>query len=201
MKYIIGIFILLILISGVIAVPQESFVYHKLNLEYNNGDLSLKSSEIEFLRNEVEKKSIGREVYVFDFEGNVIDLVKFKVPNKIWVDDISSGGEIALGGELELNQTFFSIWVPYHKNAEKIVIFDSDLNIEVEEDVSRYSKDSKKMNDISLTDENSEDKNVIIGIDYDADKNLIDYWWILLIIFILILLILFLKRKNFVTFK
>ncbi|MBS3077873.1 hypothetical protein J4233_06445 [Candidatus Pacearchaeota archaeon] len=184
---------------GFISAVQEPFIYYKLNLDYSYGNLSINSTEIEFSNRHIENNFGFYSAMVLDFDGNILNLTFFDVPNVIFYDATDpETGKITGGGLMEFNETQSEIYVPYYKNAKEMVIYDQNTNELIRKSVREYS-DIRNLSDNTgnLNDNGKEGGNLEIQKNNFIEK-LSEYWWILAIVFIILLIILFTsinKRK------
>ena len=180
MKQILFLIFALVFISFASAV-QEPLVYYKLNLDYSYGNIEINSTEIEF-SNEIIENNFGfYSATILDYDGNLLNLTLFDVPNEILYDIVNEEGEISDGGFLELNQTSFEIFVPYYENAKEIAIYDENLTELTKKEISEFSREKQITIDEKIPEENE-----IKMIDEKSIKtltnNLSQYWWILVVI-------------------
>ena len=179
---------LLAFISFATAI-QEPLIYYKLNLDYNYGNITINSTQIEFSNKQLENNFGFYTASVADFNGDMINLTLFDVPNQIIYDTVDENGTINGGGFLELNKTNFDIYVPYYENAKEIKIYDENLTELTKRDVDEFSKIQG-----SVAEEKPEKTDTEQGTKIKPAENLTDklsqYW--LVLIFILIILIFYL---------
>src|SRR3989344_8504851 len=82
---------------------QEPLIYYKINLDYSYGNITINSAEIEFSDEEIENPFGFYSATISDYEGNLLNVTLFDVPNEILYDTVDSEtGEINGGGFLEL---------------------------------------------------------------------------------------------------
>jgi len=195
MNKLIFIFSILILILSLTLVSayQEPFIYYKLNCYYNNGNISIDSIEIEFLDKEIDLTNGNYFINTLGFNGKLIKSINFSAPNKILYDSIDEQGNIVDGGEEELNETSFEIYVPYYENADELVIYNPVSKELTREDVSEYSKDE------IITDKNNstEKKAAVDEKEENQSYFFNNYWFIaVLLILVLVIIIYFIKRRK-----
>ena len=187
---------ILILILGIfflsfVSATENPQIYYKLNLDYNYGNITINSTEIELSDKQIENPFGFYSVSILDYDGNLLNLTLFDVQNKILYDTINEEGEISGGGFLELNETSFEIFVPYYENAKKIVIYNENLSELTREDISEFSKVQGEINEeipeeIETGNEIEERKSIETFTD-----TLLQYWWALIIILIILIVYLF----------
>ena len=171
---------------------QEPLIYYKINLDYSYGNISVNSVDIELSNENLEfYNGFGFfSATILDYDVDLLNLTLFNVPNQILYDTIDEEtGEINGGGELELNQTDFDIYVHYYENAKEIKIYDENLTELTKRDVDEFSKIQG-----SVAEEKPEKTDTEQGTKIKPAENLTDklsqYW--LVLIFILIILIFYL---------
>ena len=101
----------LVLISFASAIDNPQ-IYYKLNLDYSYGNISINSTEIEFSNKQIEDPFGFYSATILDYDGNILNLTLFDVPNEILYDSVNEEGEISDGGFLELNETADALYVP-----------------------------------------------------------------------------------------
>jgi len=197
-------FISLIFLVSFVQGIQEYKSYYKLTLDYNKGNISINSTEIEFSNKNLENLFGFYVIEVLDYNNKILNLTFFDIPNEVLWDGINpETGEIDSGGTLELEQVSFEIFVPYYENSKEIVIYDRDLTEMARKDISMYSKQYEKESIVNESIKKEIDKKKQIEEERIDDKKnlfekLTEYWWILLIILIILIIILFyfLSKKK-----
>ena len=190
-------FFVLTFISFASAI-QEPLIYYKLNLDYSYGNITINSTQIEFSNKQLENNFGFYTASVADFNGDMINLTLFDVPNQIIYDTVDENGTINGGGFLELNKTNFDIYVPYYESAKEIKIYNQNLSELIKEDVSEFSKEMPKANGIAQAQGNK----TPAGKKEIPTENLTDkiaqYWWALVIILLVLIAYLFysITRKK-----
>lgn len=168
--------------------------FYNIKLEYDEGDINYIESEVL-----TTESFFIRGLYRADlisFDNKVLNNTLFSVPNKVFYDIVDENGDVIDGGSFILNQTNFTISLPYYENAKEIRIsrfneetgkFDKVLLI----DVGYYAKDVPEDYDIKgiITEEieMEEEKKIIV--------NLVIYGFVIFIL-LLIIIILFRLRKK-----
>ena len=183
---------ILFLISA-IENPQ---IYYKLNLDYSYGNITINSTEIELSNEAVENNFGFYSAIILDYEGSLLNLTLFDVPNGILYDSIDESGVINDGGFLELNQTSFEIFVPYYENAKEIVIYNENLTELTRKNISEFSRvQERKIEDIS---EETETKRIDEKSAETLTEKLSQYWWVLVIVLVILAgyLIYYLNKKK-----
>lgn len=115
-------------------VNAEDFDYYAMNLNYNNGQLTIDSIELKtsnFLPEFSTEKTEGMNqnyVTILDNQNLVLDINYFYFSNRLYydvVDDISAENpEIISGDSVELKETSYSVYVSYYENARYIILYD-----------------------------------------------------------------------------
>ena len=185
----------LVLISLASAI-QEPLIYYKINLDYSYGDITINSTEIELSNEAVENNFGFYSAIILDYEGSLLNLTLFDVPNGILYDSIDESGVINDGGFLELNQTSFEIFVPYYENAKEIVIYNENLTELTRKNISEFSRvQERKIEDIS---EETETKRIDEKSAETLTEKLSQYWWVLVIVLVILAgyLIYYLNKKK-----
>lgn len=174
-------------------------IYYKLNLDYNLGEINITSLEIEFSQEKYENYFGFWTADVLDYEHGILNTSFFEIPNKILWDEIDpETGEISGGGEGELDEVSFEIYLPYYENAKEIVIYDESLDEVAKINIGEYSKErmeEKVIDEKKQTEEGFEEK---ISKEITLTEKLAKYWWIFIIVFVILIIVLFnsLKKKK-----
>lgn len=194
MKKLMIIFMILYMISFVIAQTDWN-IYYRLSLDYDTGEINISSVQIEI--SDIPENTPGDyRAKVMDYNDNLLNLTFFDVPNKILWDGINpETGEIDRGGELELNQTSFEIFIPYYENAKEIIIYNKNQAEIARRDISEYSKQRAA---IQEKEANETERQKAKGNVNQIEEKITKYWWILLIILIILVIILIysLRKKG-----
>ncbi len=186
---------ILYMISLVIAQTNGN-IYYKLNLDYDTGKINISSVEIEFSKKNIENNLGLYAAKITDYNNDLLNLTFFDIPNKIFWEGVNpETGEIDRGGEKELNQTSFEIFIPYYENAKEVVIYNENFTEIARRDINEYSKQraTTQEKETNKTEEQKVKSNV-----NQIDEEVTKYWWILLIILIILIIILIysLKKKG-----
>ena len=198
MKKLIIIFGMILFFNFVFA-QTEPEIYYKLNLNYDQGKLNISSIEIEFSQEKIENYFGFYTVNILDYDDEILETVFFKVPNKfIWDGIDPETGEISFGGEGELDEVSFEIFVSYYENAKEIIIYDENLNEVTKISVGEYSRERGKEREVLEKEQikqGFEDKS---SKEITLTERLAGYWWIFLIGFVILIIVLFnsLKKKK-----
>ena len=179
----------IVFISLISAISQP-LIYYKLNLNYNYGNITINSTEIQLSDKVIENQFGFYTAEIKDYNGKLINVSFFMVQNQIFYDTADSNGTINGGGLLDLNQTNFDIFVPYYPNAKEIVIYDGNLTELTRKDISEFSKEMPKIN--NNIPKGKENQTIATNITQEKFiDSLSQDWWILLIILIVLLIVLF----------
>jgi len=135
-KIIMPAFIFLIFLNSVYALNQ----YYILDLKYDYGNISLIKSSVE-INTEIENFPGEYTLKILAFDGGVLHTESFEIP-KLFIYDIVDPvtGNIIGGDMMELNETNFSLKLPYYKNTKSIEIYDVNSTKLLTIDVSMYAK-------------------------------------------------------------
>lgn len=132
-------FIMLFILTNLVNASTQNIF--NLNLEYNNGEISLESIQIEPSRDRINNIPGGYVAEILDFDKNRLNVTFFDIPLKLIYDKFDEKtGEAVNGGNIELDQTEFNLKLPYYENAKEIIIYDMNLNKKLAIDVSSYAK-------------------------------------------------------------
>ena len=188
MKKII-IFLILLSAFSIVGAQTNFEIYYKLNLDYDKGNIEIYTIEIEFSKEKIENYFGLYTVKVLDYDGEILNLTFFDVPNEILYDTVDpETGEINGGGTFILNETSFEIFIPYYKNAKEIVIQDENLNELAKKDISEYSKQRKEISEEVVKSKEKQTTDDEMKISENKTSR---YLWIFLIIFIILIIVLF----------
>ncbi|MBD3252111.1 hypothetical protein GF386_00075 [Candidatus Pacearchaeota archaeon] len=192
---------LLILILN-LGLISGAGLYYNIELYYD-GDIKIKSIEVEFLQEkpenlyssfentDFEKEPENAVLKIIDSNNKEIKEILFTIPNFAYYDDIDEQGYACCGGLMILDNVTFNIYSPYYENAKEIII--NKDGEETRELVSYYSKKGFNKEDYQKPGEESE--------TYEKEKKEIrksDVFLIAVIIAIinLIFIIYFITKKN-----
>jgi hypothetical protein len=154
----------LVLVMIGLASASYSPVYYKLNMNYENNELNVKSINVEVSLEDFNK--VGDNIFeIMDFNGNIIENENFIIPNKVAYDYADKDGKITSGKIVELSNLSFEIYVPYYENAREIIFYDENKSLLGKTDVSRYSKYGQASG--GNANQNDKTNNEIIGGDKD----------------------------------
>ncbi|MFC1697462.1 hypothetical protein ACFL1H_03965 [Nanoarchaeota archaeon] len=133
------VFILIVLTLNITFAVQN---YYKIDLFYDNGNITMQDMIITpYVSNhDYESQSGGYHAQVIDYNYNIIDIAFFTIPLIILWDQVDEQGNIVGGNILKLNQTEFSIYVPYHETAEQILFYDPNIKETYRINVGKVAK-------------------------------------------------------------
>jgi len=139
-KFIIPIILLLLLAVSVLA---EVNYYYKIDLQYQDGDVSYDRISVEPTFKELQTAEGMYVAEVVSFDNRLLNLTFFDFPLTIFYDTVDpETGEINGGGMTELNETEITLYVPYQENAQEINIYDENLDELLKIDVSYFAKET-----------------------------------------------------------
>ena len=188
MKKII-IFLILLSALSIVGAQTNFEIYYKLNLDYDKGNIEISSTEIEFSKEKIENYLGLYTIKILDYDGEILNLTFFDVPNEILYETVDpETGEINGGGTLILNETSFEIFLPYYENAKELIIYNENLNELAKKDISEYSKQRKEISEKVVK---SKEKQISDDEMKISENKISKYWWIFLIIFIILIIVLF----------
>jgi hypothetical protein len=200
MKKEILLLALLLVNLAFVSAQIEPEIYYKLNLDYNKGKINISSLKMELSQEKIENIFGFYTVEIFDYNDEILNLIFFDVPNKVLWDGINPvTGEIDKGGETELEQVSFEIFVPYYENAKGIIIYNDNLEEVGRKDVGEYSKQKPKQEVLKRDIGEEEKKEITETPKKDLTSKLIDYWWVLLMVVVILIIILIgsmIKKRN-----
>ena len=181
-----------------ISAIQNLIIYYKLNLDYNYGNITINSTSIELSNKQLENNFGFYTASILDFNGDMINLTLFDVPNQIIYDTVDEDGTINGGGQLELNQTNFDIFVPYYKNAKEIKIYNENLSELTKKRVSEFSKEIPKFENVSKMQESGKETGEKEISTENLAEKIARYWWVLVIVLAILVAYLFysISRKQ-----
>jgi len=113
--------------------------FFKINFLYDQGDFSLLSAEIE-LTEEVRNSFGGYVANIISFDDHILEVSFFGVPSKLVFEKTNQKGEVIAAEILYLNQTNFTLYLPYYENAREIRIYDPNMTLLLTIPVSQFSK-------------------------------------------------------------
>ena len=189
--------VVIIFAIGIISAANVNN-YYRIDLNYDKGKLNLLSMDISQSFEKVDNSFGEYPAAVMDYENNVLDINFFNVPNKILYDTVDENGTIVDGGERVLENVNFTLLIPYHYNATKIIIYDENITKKLEIDVSLYSTEYdaykasiNKNTNISEEGQANQQEETHQDKTQTKEETFIEkvskYWWVLLIILIVLL--------------
>jgi len=194
---IIYLLILFMIISMIFIEAQGDFyIYYKFNLDYDKGNINISSIEIEFSEKEIENVFGSHSLRLLDYNEEILNITFFDIPNKMLYDIINpETGKIEGGGERELEQVSFQIFIPYYENVKEIIIYNEVFDELIRKNIDEYSKFDEEVSEEDVKDE--EIKKTPIG-EKDYFEKLKDYWWVLVLILFVLIIVLFysLNKKQ-----
>lgn len=203
----------LLLLPIALALPNH---YYKLELNYNQGNLSYSTVKVELSSKDVEIYGSDYVVNVIGFDNQSLNTTYFSFPLTVYYDFIDSEtGSITDGGSTELNETNLTLYVPYYKNAKQIEVYDDEFYQKLIINVESFSQESTK----PIVKSEVEEKKETIAVSSEKEINQSKQNWqaelikaekiikkipknkwvmigIGLFVLILIIVLLSLKKKN-----
>ena len=139
MKYlIIWLMVLVFLVTFSLAEINQ---YYKIELHYDQSNVSYVSVNVEPFSKEIEELGADYLAEVVDYQGQVLNETFFSFPNIILWDGIDEKtGKINSGGIIVLNKSKTTVYLPYSETAKEIQIFDENVEKILTIDVSDLSK-------------------------------------------------------------
>ncbi|MBS3118990.1 hypothetical protein J4417_04940 [Candidatus Woesearchaeota archaeon] len=191
------IFVIVLLIFSFSAYAQTNH-YYKINLAYQNGDLSATSVKIEPSLNEIKNPKGKYVAEVVSFDNKILNLTFFDIPLFVFWDSVDpETGKIVGGGMFERNKTNITLFIPYYGNGQEINIYDKELNKKLSISISSYAKEipSIKLKTEMKEEKISEEKKVSMIATEKSNPSVV-YYSLGGGIFILILLGMFLSKRK-----
>jgi len=127
---------LIILLS--INLVSASF-YYNVSVKYSYGNLSINSVEVIFSNQNISSFS-GDYYLELRNSKDKLNLYLFSIPNTVTYDSEEDSWKVNQGGVINVNETDFEVFVPYEKNANEIVLTDSNKLDIAKKDISYLSK-------------------------------------------------------------
>ncbi|MBL7100422.1 MAG: hypothetical protein ISS23_00540 [Nanoarchaeota archaeon] len=140
MKKLLIFFITIILLSHFVQ-GQNPETYYRVNLEYDKGEISITSVEIEIFPGEIENLPGGFVAEIIDFDKNILTTTFFDIPLEILYDSFDPETKYAVsGGKIELEQAEVELFIPHYTNAKEIIIYNKEYEEVTRKSISEYSK-------------------------------------------------------------
>ena len=122
------IIILGMLIMLVFSVHAEMYHHYKIDLKYDQGEISYTTLKVEPSIKVIDNPGSDYIAEVINFDNKGINLTFFGIPTEILYDNWDpETGEIIGGGLRILNESEATIYIPYYENAKEIRIYDMNL--------------------------------------------------------------------------
>lgn len=185
-----------VFLIGLVSSVIDPLIYYKVDLYYNNGEISNLKNEIIFSNEEIINFPGNYKISLLDSGNKEINSDSFIVPLLVHFDEVDDEGNVVGGGDSELSETDFVLYIPYDKDGEKIVIFDNNSEEILKIDVKLYSED-----EVNRINEGDIDKDNIIEVSEGNEKSgkntgLVIFLVIVLVILLVIAIFLILNKKN-----
>ena len=178
------------------AFAQQGFnIYYKIGIDYQEGNLNVSSVEIEFSKTDIQNPFGVYTAEILNYSGDTRDMIFFDVPKDIIYDNVDpETGEITGGGEAELEQVSFEIFVPYYEDAKEIFFYDGSFREIGKVDVSSFSKQRAE------TGAEIEEIDAGAGERILGEKNILDIltgnWWILALVLAVLIVVFLLSIRG-----
>ncbi len=189
-------FIIVLLIFSFSVYAQTNH-YYKIDLSYQNGDLSFTSVKVEPSLSEMKNPKGKYVAEVVSFDNKILNLTFFDIPLLVLWDQIDpETGKIVGGGMFERNKTDIVLFIPYYENGQEINIYDKELKQKLNIPVSSYAKEIPP---VKLKEEKiSEKKEMLMAVKKESSSAVV-YYSLGGGILVLILLGIFLSRRKIKT--
>lgn len=139
--------IVFILFLSIVFAETTQYNVFSLTIHYKNGELSKEDAFLIQSSQKIEPSKIGDySLKMYSFNNELLYESKFSIsleknfePNPDWFDD--EGNQIVFPNETSIStvdETSFTLFVPYFHNVEKIKIF-KDEKLKLEIDLSEFS--------------------------------------------------------------
>lgn len=192
------------ILLGIMMVSASPF-YYNFGLDYNKGDINIKSVNIEFYQdpNLVWNYFNDSSIYyleIIDDGNNVLDKSFFSPQNFVIYDLVNETGNLTESQFVIFENASFEIFVDYYENAYQLVVYDEQGKELDRMFISQFSKtgfDERDFEDVRIEDREVEG-DVEEEIDeFVEDENYKTYVIILIVILIILVIILiYLLRKK-----
>lgn len=190
------------LILLVVSVSAQIDHYYKIDLIYQQGNLSYKGVSVEPSEEKLKTPEGDYIAEVVSFDNKILNLTYFDVSTKVFIDSVNpETGEIDYGAIIELNESEVTLYVPYYENAKEINIYDWDLNKKLSIEVGSYAKETAIVEEIEEEVVEEDEKEVIPEEKVKEEKPIKKVLFGVLIgvgiiaIFIFILVVFFRRKK------
>ncbi len=200
-----SIVLILMLFMLVTSVSAQIDHYYKIDLIYQQGNISYKTISVEPSEEQLKTTEGLFIAEVVSFDNKILNLTYFDISTTLFVDYLNpETGEIGSGDIIELNESEVVLYVPYYKNAKEINIYDWDLNKKLSIEVSSYAKETaiaEEIKEAEKVEEVAEEK-VVPEETIDENKtinNVLFGMFIavgIVIILVFILILLFRRKRN-----
>ena len=156
----------LFLITNISATP----FYYKISLDYNKGNIDIKSVDIQFSNDEIKNLLNPNYFKTYRAEvssGNqVLNQIDFSVPNRAIYDTVGLDKKIN-GSYIKILENFsFEIYAPYYQNAKEIIIYNENNKELVKADVSQYSKITEQTTGVRVIGGDKDEHGCLISAGY-----------------------------------
>lgn len=170
--------------------------YFEIKLDYNNGNFSYKYVAVKPLTAQTRIRNIpgGFSAELLSDNGTLLNTTFFDVPLTILYDIIdNTTGEVNGGGELNLNTSETTIYLPYYENAKELDIYDQNYNLVLSIDLSPYSKSIKQ--NITAVTTPIQAANLTVPSTTNINKYS-NYFYLIIPVFIVLIIVIFILRRR-----
>jgi hypothetical protein len=119
----------------------ETKNYYEINLLDDNKNITISSINVIPSGKNIETIGSGHSADLISSDGEVIETVYFSISSMIYVDEIDPETGTILGGGVITNDiSSIKIYLPYHEDSSKVIIYDENQTEILSMDVAQYSK-------------------------------------------------------------
>ncbi|MFA5258530.1 MAG: hypothetical protein WC979_04325 [Candidatus Pacearchaeota archaeon] len=176
----ISIFIILFSIN----LASASF-YYNVSVKYSYGNLSINSVEVIFSNQNITSFS-GDYYLELKNSKDKLNSYLFSIPSTVTYDLEEDSWKVNQGGVINVNETDFEVFVPYEKNANEIVITDSNKIDIAKKDISYLSKQVVNNQVTKEFETNTPDSTKLMPIETSSNYLIIGLITLIVIVAIII---------------
>ncbi|MBI2147344.1 hypothetical protein HYU19_02585 [Candidatus Woesearchaeota archaeon] len=153
-------FIVLLIITASLlplAASAEVLHYYQIDLHYSFGNVTPAAVTVQPSPSPLSTPAGQYLAEVVSSDNQILNVTFFDIPTTVFFDTIDKEtGEINGGGQVELNETNVTLYVPYVEDAVEINIYNWSLARMATIDVSEYSElDKDRIGDTAAGEERS----------------------------------------------
>ncbi len=181
---------LVLILPLVVASP----FYYEIEVKYNFNDeinpIEILSVNVVYSQSDLVIDEGEAKLVLEDGDGEVIDDVKFFVPDQIHSETINEvSGELEKGEVVYQDEGVFLLYAPYDERATSFIIYDIEGSEFLSKDIGEFAK-------VDLG-EGDEEENVMEDIGGDKSDNFWAYFlFFVIILIVFVVIFLFLRRKS-----